>query len=178
MTETQWDAIIDFVADLCRASDIEPTPETVLSHAEVEGNLDIWQRGKWNDTRLSFDESIKGAREIGDRIRMAVTDRLAVGIVDREIEEPLGGGRAEPVALALHGFTTAPWLNFRRAPVGDIIGGLPLGTVLTIQDVDNGWYQARTPAGYLGWVSAHWPCGETLKRFETHEDGDGRWKLG
>lgn len=156
MTETQWDAMIDFVADLCRAYAIEPTPETVLSHAEVEGNLGIWQRGKWDYTRLSFDASIKGAREIGDRIRMAVRDHLAAGIVDREIEEPLGGNRGEPTSMALYGSTTAPWLNFRRAPMGDIIGGLPRGTSLTIQDVDEGWYQARTPAGYLGWVSAHY----------------------
>lgn len=156
MTEAQWDAMIDFVAGICRAYGIKPTPETVLSHAEVEGNLGIWQRGKWDYTRLSFDPSIKGARAIGDRIRAAVQARLAGGAPKREIEEPLGGERGGPTSMALHGSTTAPWLNFRRSPMGDIIGGLPRGTPLTIQDEDEGWYQARTPAGYLGWVSAHY----------------------
>lgn len=64
--------------------------------------------------------------------------------------EPLGGDRAEPVALALHGSTTGPWLNFRRAPMGDIIEGLPRGTSLTIQETDAGTRPAHRPAFTAG----------------------------
>lgn len=72
MTETQWDTLAIVVADLCRIYGIPVTPKTVLSHAEVQGNLDIPQRGKWDFTRLAFDPSVRGAKACGDKLRAAV----------------------------------------------------------------------------------------------------------
>lgn len=69
MTEAQWNAMVQVIAQLCAHYSIPITPKTVLSHAEVQGTLGIAQAGKWDFTRLAFDPSIKGARAIGDRFR-------------------------------------------------------------------------------------------------------------
>lgn len=76
MTRAQWDALAVVVADLCRRYGIAVTDKTVLSHAEVENNLGIKQRGKWDFTRLAFDPSIKGAKACGDLLRAAVRNNL------------------------------------------------------------------------------------------------------
>jgi N-acetyl-anhydromuramyl-L-alanine amidase AmpD len=76
MTETQWRVLVEVVAELCVAYEIEVTRETVLSHAEVEGTLGVDQSGKWDYTRLAFDLEIEGALEIGDCLRGEVADRL------------------------------------------------------------------------------------------------------
>lgn len=73
MTRTQWDALPRVVADLCRRYGIAVTPKTVLSHAEVQANLGIAQRGKWDIARLAFDPSVTGAKACGDRLRAAVS---------------------------------------------------------------------------------------------------------
>ncbi|WP_245458042.1 MULTISPECIES: N-acetylmuramoyl-L-alanine amidase [unclassified Mesorhizobium] len=72
MTRTQWDALIVVVAALCKYYRIKVTPKTVLSHAEVERNLGIEQRGKWDVSRLPFDPTVVGARACGDRLRQQV----------------------------------------------------------------------------------------------------------
>ncbi|WP_042779428.1 peptidoglycan recognition protein family protein [Sinorhizobium fredii] len=69
MTRKQWDGLTSVVADLCRRYSIPITDKTVLSHAEVQNNLGIQQRGKWDFTRLAFDPSIKGANACGDKLR-------------------------------------------------------------------------------------------------------------
>lgn len=71
MTRAQWEALPCVLADLCRRYTIPVTPQTVLSHAEVQTTLGIKQRGKWDIARLPFDSSIVGARAIGDRFRAA-----------------------------------------------------------------------------------------------------------
>lgn len=76
MTEKQWDTLAAVVAELCRTYKIPVTPKTVLSHAEVQANLGIQQRGKWDFTRLAFDPSIKGAKACGDKLRAAVAALL------------------------------------------------------------------------------------------------------
>lgn len=76
MTLEQWATLAQVVADLCRRYDIPVTPKTVLSHAEVQTNLGIKQRGKWDISRLAFDPSIKGAKACGDRLRAAVAALL------------------------------------------------------------------------------------------------------
>lgn len=72
MTKAQWDYTVLVVADLCEKYNIEVTPETVLSHAEVQKNLGVKQRNKWDYTRLSFDSNLKGADKIGDLFRFQV----------------------------------------------------------------------------------------------------------
>lgn len=77
MTRGQWDAMTSAVADLCRRYGIPVTDETVLSHAEVQNNLGIQQRGKWDFTRLAFDPSVVGAKACGDRMRAEVRAKLS-----------------------------------------------------------------------------------------------------
>lgn len=76
MTETQWTALLELLAVLCKRYGIPVTPKTVLSHAEVQGNLGIWQRGKWDYTILPFKPSVKGVRAVGDLMRAGVEARL------------------------------------------------------------------------------------------------------
>ncbi|WP_198650722.1 N-acetylmuramoyl-L-alanine amidase, partial [Agrobacterium pusense] len=76
MTKAQWDKLTSVVADLCRKYGIKVTDRTVLSHAEVEHNLGIQQKGKWDYTVLAFDLSVKGARACGDKLRAEVLAKL------------------------------------------------------------------------------------------------------
>lgn len=46
--ERQVESLIGLTADLCRRYGIPVTPETVLSHAEVQPTLGIAQAGKWD----------------------------------------------------------------------------------------------------------------------------------
>jgi len=76
MTREQWAVLSSVVADLCRRYGIKITDKTVLSHAEVQNNLGIQQRGKWDFTRLAFDLSIKGAKACGDKLRAEASAKL------------------------------------------------------------------------------------------------------
>lgn len=76
MTRTQWDKLPRVVADLCWRYGIAVTPQTVLSHAEVQTNLGIKQRGKWDISRLAFDPATVGAKVCGDVLRKAVAALL------------------------------------------------------------------------------------------------------
>lgn len=77
MTAAQWERLVRVVADLCRRYEIPVTPQTVLSHAEVQANLGIRQRGKWDVSRLAFDPLVKGAKACGDLLRAGVSAILA-----------------------------------------------------------------------------------------------------
>lgn len=84
MTRAQWEKVAYVIADLCERYDIRVSPKTVLSHAEVQKNLDIRQRGKWDVARLSFDESIVGATACGDEMRRMVIDLLPVTVQSKK----------------------------------------------------------------------------------------------
>lgn len=70
--EKQFERLAEVIAELCRTYNIPVTPETVLSHAEVQETLGIKQNGKWDISVLPFDTSTKGARAVGDRLRARV----------------------------------------------------------------------------------------------------------
>ncbi len=72
LTQAQWDAMVRGVADICRRYGIAVTDRTVLTHAEVQPNLGIRQRGKWDVTRLPFDKTVVGHRAVGDLLRRQV----------------------------------------------------------------------------------------------------------
>ncbi|WP_052675417.1 peptidoglycan recognition protein family protein [Agrobacterium arsenijevicii] len=76
MTKAQWDRLTSVVAELCRKYGIKVTDRTILSHAEVQHNLGITQKGKWDYTVLAFDLSVKGARACGDKLRAEVLAKL------------------------------------------------------------------------------------------------------
>ncbi|BCH33111.1 hypothetical protein MesoLjLc_50410 [Mesorhizobium sp. L-8-10] len=77
LTKSQWDAASTAAADLCKRYKISVSPKTVLSHAEVQANLGIRQRGKWDIAILPFDTAFDTARECGDRFRAEVAAKLA-----------------------------------------------------------------------------------------------------
>ena len=51
---------------------IPVTPETCLTHAEVEPTLGVKQRGKWDLTVLPFEPTIRGAIPVGNYMRERV----------------------------------------------------------------------------------------------------------
>ncbi|KKX29500.1 N-acetylmuramoyl-L-alanine amidase [Rhizobium sp. LC145] len=83
MTAAQWNALVATVAELCTRYRIPIGPRTVLSHAEVEINLGIKQRGKWDISRLPFDPGCVGAGACGDRLRRDVA--AAMGTVPQVV---------------------------------------------------------------------------------------------
>jgi N-acetyl-anhydromuramyl-L-alanine amidase AmpD len=69
MTRVQWESLPKVLAALCVRYGVPVTPKTVLSHAEVQTNLGIKQRGKWDIARLAFDPTVVGAKACGDIFR-------------------------------------------------------------------------------------------------------------
>ena len=76
MTEAQFEAMARKAAELAIQYGIRVTPQTVLSHAEVQGNLGIKQRGKWDFTVLPFRPGLKGATACGDYFRSRVISHM------------------------------------------------------------------------------------------------------
>ena len=48
MKKSQWNTMVQVVAELCQFYGIHVTPTTVLGHGEVQANLNITQKGKWD----------------------------------------------------------------------------------------------------------------------------------
>lgn len=72
ITEAQYEAFVKAVADLAATYKIPISPETVLTHAEVEPTLGVAQRGKWDITWLPGMADVQSPRAVGDRIRRDV----------------------------------------------------------------------------------------------------------
>lgn len=79
MNWVQVDSMLEVTAALCKQFNIVPSPETCLSHAEVQGTLGIRQRNKW-DIRVLPDHPTKliPAREAGDILRKRMIDKYWV----------------------------------------------------------------------------------------------------
>ena len=144
LTLPQWNIFIAANAQLCRVYNVPVTPKTDLFHAEVQANLGIKQRNKWDVTRLVFDPATVGAKAIGDKMRREVSAILAGKAPAPPVEPVPEGARARGTAASL---------NFRRAPDGEIAGTLPEGLIVEVIAIDGGWLNVVTPAGYRGWVS-------------------------
>lgn len=72
LTKKQVEVCCAEVARLAKQHDIPVTNKTVLTHAEVEPNLGVKQRGKWDITRLVFEPNITGPKAVGDYFRQLV----------------------------------------------------------------------------------------------------------
>lgn len=156
MTREQFDKMIKVVAELCRRYKIKVTPKTVLTHAEVQKNLGIRQRNKWDITRLPFDPSLKGAAAIGDHIRQRVVAIMQGATPMPEPSTTKPAAPAIPIIPAGGVAIVKPdMLNLRRTPGGDDVGDLPKGTQLVITSLSGDWAEVKTPAGYTGWVNAN-----------------------
>ena len=78
LRERQVDTLITLSAALCQFYDISPSEKTTLSHAEVQNNLGIRQRGKWDIAVFPFNPSFNTAKKCGDYIRAEVKRAIAV----------------------------------------------------------------------------------------------------
>jgi hypothetical protein len=76
LTKEQWDKAAVVVAELCYHYKVPVTSKTVLSHAEVQKNLGITQRGKWDVAILPWDRSLDTSWECGDQFRKQVQEHL------------------------------------------------------------------------------------------------------
>jgi hypothetical protein len=92
LTHSQWKAAAKAAAALCKRYGIKVTPKTVLSHAEVQANLGILQRGKWDVAILPFNPDLNTAKECGDIFREAVALEMAfaseIAAVDAAAPKP------------------------------------------------------------------------------------------
>lgn len=151
MTRTQWDKMITVVADLARAYGILVTPQTILTHAEVQPTLNIPQEDKWDIVRLPFDPAVQGHRAVGDRMRKEIATVL-------ERADPHPGPLTPPADMKLPRLRVAGvkplTLNFRDAPNGAKKGALPEGVIVERIAMSQNWSQVRTPGGFVGWVSS------------------------
>lgn len=151
LTIVQWSRHVLAAADLCEVYRIAVARDKLLFHAEVQATLGIAQNGKWDVVRLPFDESVRGARAIGDRFRDEVLSALRGNGPNIPLPQP------EPLPAmseGASGIVTAPTLNFRRGPGAshEKTGELPAGTPITVLAFDGDWLRVRTPAGHEGWV--------------------------
>jgi N-acetyl-anhydromuramyl-L-alanine amidase AmpD len=78
LTKEQWEKLSVVLAELCANYKIVVSPKTVLSHAEVQVNLGIKQRGKWDIAVLPFNLAFDTAKKCGDAMRGAVQAKLAI----------------------------------------------------------------------------------------------------
>jgi hypothetical protein len=151
LTLVQWNRHVLAGADLCEFFRIPVARDKLLFHAEVQPTLGIAQAGKWDIVRLPFDDSVRGARAIGDRWRDEVLSALR-GNGPAPLPQP------EPLPAAAEGatgrVTAHDNLNFRRGPgtSHESTGSLPPGTIITVLAFDGDWMRVRTPAGFEGWV--------------------------
>lgn len=81
ITAAQVEAMTQLVSDLSELYDIPITPETILTHAEVEPTLGVKQRGKWDVTWLPGMDQAGNARAVGDLLRQKVRDYRQAQIV-------------------------------------------------------------------------------------------------
>lgn len=151
LTLVQWNRQVLAAADMSEVYRIAVARDKLLFHAEVQGTLGIAQNGKWDVIRLPFDDSVRGARAIGDRFRDEVLSALR-GNGPIIMPEP------DPLPAALLGatarVTSSSNLNFRRGPGTSFesTGSLPPGTIITVLAAQGDWLNVRTPAGHEGWV--------------------------
>lgn len=73
INESQWASLVQVVRELCDFYSIPVTLKTVLTHAEVQANIGVTQRNKWDIAVLPWLPTFRGARAIGDKLRDEVS---------------------------------------------------------------------------------------------------------
>lgn len=76
ITEAQLGGLAREVADLCETYDIPVSRWSVLTHAEVEPTLGVWQRNKWDVTWLPGLSRPIDAVDVGDHLRDRIAEEL------------------------------------------------------------------------------------------------------
>lgn len=142
LTPVQWETAAKVAAELSPFYEIPVTNTTILGHGEVQKNLGITQRGKWDPMVLPWNTSLSYA-EVGDTFRGLVRAALA-----GETEEPPAAVRvkistvefATPEAIMEDGATfvaispLAEALGWKviSAARGEAVIGLPGKDTITV----------------------------------------------
>lgn len=138
ISQAQWNLMAQVVATLCQRYRIEVTPQTVLCHGEVQKNLGITQRGKWDPMKWPWNPSVPGDK-IGDLLREQVRDLLSGGEI---VEAPVS---SKPVSRIVR-LPNGNWMSGESVLVEDG------GTFVSLRSV----------ADLLGWT-----VGEVTKTSAT-----------
>ncbi len=135
INENQFKRFCRLIAELCIEYGIPVTPETVLTHAEVEPNLGVKQRGKWDITRLPWRSDIKGARAVGDHMRELVSGYVGDDVTPTEYHPVLRfGARGAHVSALQEDLAGLGYFSGRR---DGKFGQLTRAALLAFQ-ADNG----------------------------------------
>jgi hypothetical protein len=78
ITQAQLDAFVRLAARLSVEYGIPVTPQTVLTHAEVQPNLGIKQRNKWDITWLPGKAGVSTPEVVGSYLRALIRDEIAL----------------------------------------------------------------------------------------------------
>jgi len=77
MTQEQIDAMLKKTVEYCRAFDIKPSPWTTLTHAEVQTNINIRQKGKWDIRCLPENhKQLLSEKAAGDLLRKRMMEKF------------------------------------------------------------------------------------------------------
>lgn len=76
ITRDQLRAFVEMVAEYALTYKIPVSRKTILTHAEVQPTLGVWQRGKWDITWLPGMERPGDAVMVGDGIRQLVAQEI------------------------------------------------------------------------------------------------------
>jgi hypothetical protein len=76
ITEVAFRALARLGAELCMTYSIPVSDTTTLTHAEVESNLGVKQRGKWDISRLVFRPELRSAKAVGDYLRELIKEAM------------------------------------------------------------------------------------------------------
>lgn len=83
LLEIQWNTMAQVVGELCQAYKIPVTPRTVLGHGEVEANLGITQKGKWDPMVLPWNPEMSRT-QVGTFFRSLVQNFIERGLEQEE----------------------------------------------------------------------------------------------
>ena len=75
LREGQWVRLMQIAAELCKKYEIHVTPKTVLQHGEVQRQLGIDQKGKWDICVLPWSPT-STSEEVCDEFRRGVIQKL------------------------------------------------------------------------------------------------------
>lgn len=142
LTLVQWKAFVAGTAELAHFYGIPIGVKTTLFHAEVQANLGITQKSKWDVIRLAFDPSVVGAKAVGDKWRAEMLAHLA-GTAVAGPPDPVPAG-----AIAVAKVSAAS----SSTKTGAATGTVPAGTRVEVLTPGADRVRVKTPAGYSVWV--------------------------
>lgn len=70
------DGMLKQTAEFCKEFDIKPSPWTTITHAEVQENIGIRQRNKWDIRCVPDRATLLGVRETGNILRSRMIERF------------------------------------------------------------------------------------------------------